>query len=65
MKFARLILVLFTVIIYSTGVAQTGWYIIPGVTTETQNKITSAFGAQWVVGNNGTILKTTDTGVPG
>ncbi len=63
MKFTHLALVLFTIIIYSTGVAQTGWYIIPGVTGEILNEITSAFGVQWVVGDNGTILKTTDTGI--
>ena len=63
MKFPHLKLVLFSVILYSTGVAQTGWFIIPGVTTKTLNEITSAFGVQWAVGNNGTILKTTDTGV--
>ena len=62
MKFAKLLLIFFIAMVYSTAVAQTGWFIIPGVTAETLNEIKTSAGIQWVVGNNGTIFKTTDNG---
>jgi photosystem II stability/assembly factor-like uncharacterized protein len=62
-KFAHLILVLLTVIVYSTGVAQTGWYIIPGVTSESINDLNQGPGnLYWLAGNNGLIMKSSDAG---
>ena len=55
----KIILFLFS---FSISFAQTGWFEIPGVSGETLNEIKTSFGVPWIVGNNGTIFKTTDAG---
>ncbi len=63
MKITFQLVTAFVLFFYSSSISQTGWFIIPGVTPESLYEIkTDAANNQWTVGNNGTILKTTDLG---
>ena len=63
MKITFQLVTAFVLFFYSSSLSQTGWFIIPGVTPESLYEIIiDAANNQWTVGNNGTILKTTDLG---
>jgi photosystem II stability/assembly factor-like uncharacterized protein len=58
-----LFLIFLPLIFSSISSAQTGWYIIPGVTTESINDLNQGPGnLYWLAGNNGLIMKSSDAG---
>ncbi len=65
MKKIFLISVIFFGLLHALVIAQTGWFIIPGISTDNLYEIEyhSFTASDWVVGANGTLLKTPDHGV--
>jgi photosystem II stability/assembly factor-like uncharacterized protein len=60
----NLLFLLFLPLIFSSNSsAQTGWYIIPGVTSESINDLNQGpSNNYWLAGNNGLIMKSSDAG---
>ncbi len=63
MKIYSLIKTILLILPFSISFAQTGWYIIPGVTSESINDFNWGPGSfYWLAGNSGLIMQSSDAG---